>query len=181
MPSRLRLKTTVYRRDLFTKGVRVEINMRRVTRLPAMAAAITALATAYGLSNVACSSSSPPDTGSSTKSASPANLRQFESGAEAMSEAARGVLPAHVPDWPTAQAAYMADAQLWQQLRAPVLAAGASMTTIRAIEAALSAYTTDVSTQNQRAAETDANKITLAVPDLFDFFVYPAPTDTLRL
>jgi hypothetical protein len=55
------------------------------------------------------------------------------------------------------------------------------MTTIRAIEAALSAYTTDVSTQNQRAAETDANKITLAVPDLFDFFVYPAPTDTLRL
>src|SRR5258708_35151557 len=133
------------------------------------------------LSIVACSSSTPPGPSSSTKSASPPNLRQFESGAEAMSEAARGVLPAHVPDWPTAQAAYTADAQLWQQLKAPVLAAGASMTTISAIEAALAAYATDVAKQDQRAAETDANKITLAVPDLFDFFFYPAPTDTLRL
>ena len=55
------------------------------------------------------------------------------------------------------------------------------MTTVTAIEAALAAYAMDVARQAQRDAETDANKITLAVPDLFDLFAYPAPTDTLRL
>ncbi len=35
--------------------------------------------------------------------------------------------------------------------------------------------------QRQRDAETDANKITNAVPDLFDSYEYNAPTDTLRL
>jgi hypothetical protein len=33
----------------------------------------------------------------------------------------------------------------------------------------------------QRDAETDANRVTRAVPDLFDLFFYEAPTDTLRL
>jgi hypothetical protein len=152
-----------------------------VTKQAAFAIAVAALLSAHGSSIVACGSSSPAPPGNTNKSASPPNLRQFESGAEAMSEAARGVLPAHVPDWPTAQAAYDADAQLWQQLKAPILAAKANMASISAIEAALAAYATDVARQNQRAAETDANKITLAVPDLFDLFIYPAPTDTLRL
>jgi hypothetical protein len=134
------------------------------------------------------SPATPTDGGSPSDSAtdsglqpSPAILRQFESGAEAMSESPRGQLPQHVPDWQGAMDAYSADMGLWTQVKPIVLAAGASMSTITEIESALAAYLTDVNMQKQREAETDANRITLAVPDLFDHFYYAAPTDTLRL
>jgi hypothetical protein len=112
---------------------------------------------------------------------SPAILRQFESGAEAMSESPRGQLPQHLPDWQGAMDAYTADMGLWTQVKPLVQSAGASTSTINEIESALAAYLTDVNMQKQREAETDANRITLAVPDLFDHFYYAAPTDTLRL
>ena len=128
----------------------------------------------------ACSGSSSMSK-SGAKPDSPPELRQFESGAEAMSESPRGVLPQHVPDWSSAQAAYDADLALWSGLKPTLTAVGASATTITEIGNALTAYKVDVTEQNQRAAETDANTITLSVPDLFDLFTYPAPTDTLRL
>lgn len=115
------------------------------------------------------------------KEPAPANLRQFESGAEAMSEAPRGTLPAHVPNWTMAAAALEANLALWPDVKAAVTAAGASASTVGAIDAALTAYRADVTGQRQRDAETDANKITTAVPDLFDLFSYSAPTDSLRL
>ncbi len=121
---------------------------------------------------------------------SPATLRQFESGAEAMSEGPRGVLPGHVPDWAAAQAAYDADFALWQTgvpdagippLRPTLVAAGVPTATLTAIDAALAAYKVDLMQQDQRAAENDGNKITKTVPDAFDYFTYGAPSDTLRL
>lgn len=145
-----------------------------------------------GLIFVGCSSStpsSPADSGGGGggKPASPSNLRQFESGAEAMSEAPRGSLPAHVPDWVVAQSAYDTAFGLWQQLKPIILAAAANSdasttaTTMMAIDAALASYKADVAQMKQREAETDANIITLTVPALFELFTYPAPTDTLRL
>jgi hypothetical protein len=153
-----------------------------------------------GLVLAACSSSTPASptdagaggeaappeagadaTGDAGKPPSPAILRSFESGAEAMSESARGGLPAHVADWQGAQDAYIADSALWQQVKPVVVVAGAKPATIREIESALAAFQGDVMGQMQRAAESDANRITLAVPDLFDLFTYAAPTDTLRL
>jgi hypothetical protein len=108
-------------------------------------------------------------------------LRQFESGAEAMSESARGALPAHVADWQGAQDAVAADTALWTQVKPLVVAAGAKMATVAEIESALASYQADVTAQKQREAESDGNRITKAVPDLFDLFSYAAPTDTLRL
>ena len=144
-----------------------------------------------GLLPGACSSGSSssvdgggvsPDAGSpGVRVPAPPLLRQFESGAEAMSEAARGLLPAHQARWDVAQSAYAADAALWPQVRPMVAAAGVAMATLEGIEAALMAYAQDVQDQRQRDAETDANKITNAVPDLFDSYEYNAPTDTLRL
>src|SRR5258708_33738980 len=76
-----------------------------------------------GLLPGACSSGSSssvdgggvsPDAGSpGVRVPAPPLLRQFESGAEAMSEAARGLLPAHQGPWDVAQSAYTADAALW--------------------------------------------------------------------
>jgi hypothetical protein len=98
-----------------------------------------------------------------------------------MSEAPEGALPAHVPDWVGAQAAHDSTATLWGQVKPLVVAAGAQTATITEIESALAAYEADLTGRSQRGAETDANRITLAVPDLFDLFAYQAPTDTLRL
>jgi hypothetical protein len=144
-----------------------------------------------GLLPWACSSSSglavdgggvSPDSGTAgAKLPAPPLLRQFESGAEAMSEAARGLLPGHQARWDVAQSAYTADAALWPEVRPMVAAAGVAAATLDTIEAALRAYALDVQEKRQRDAETDANKITNAVPDLFDPFQYNAPTDTLRL
>jgi hypothetical protein len=132
----------------------------------------------------ACGSS-----GTSGKAPSPPNLRQFESDAEAMSENASPAqlsasTPAAAPDWTVAQGSYDQAAALWQQLKPVVLAAGPNadaMAQVTAIDQALAAYATDVAAKKPREAATDANKITLAVPTLFDLFSYPAPTDTLRL
>ena len=141
------------------------------------------------LALAACGSSAAPTDGGAVaapdggaaKPPAPPSLRQFESGAEAMSDAPRGILPAHVPNWEMAQAAYLTNAQLWPEVKTAVLAVGASATTIGSIEAALAAYAKDVAEKRQREAESDANIITGAVPDLFDRFTYSAPTDSLRL
>jgi hypothetical protein len=114
---------------------------------------------------------------------SPSNLRQFESAAEGMSEFASPAIHVSV-DWAGCQGMYDQAVVMWQQLKPIVLAAGSDTTTTKSvadIDAALAAYSADVAQKDARAAETDANKITLAVPNLFDLFVYPAPTDTLRL
>ena len=145
-----------------------------------------ALTTAMTLLGCSSSTRAGADSGSGSeadggKPASPATLRQFESGAEAMSESARGTLPGHIPDWPTAKMAYVEDNTLWQGLKAQLNSAGATAATLRAIDAALAAYAIDLSNMDQRGAETDANKITIAIPDAFDVFTYTAPTDTLRL
>src|SRR5260370_41792519 len=129
-----------------------------------------------GLLPGACSSgSSPsvdgggvsPDAGSpGVRVPAPPLLRQFESGAEAMSEAARGLLPAHQARWDVAQEAFAADAALWPQVRPMVAAAGVAMATLEGIEAALTGYAQDGQDQRQRDAATDANKITNALPPL---------------
>jgi hypothetical protein len=120
---------------------------------------------------------------------SPPDLRQFESDAEAMSENASpaqtsSTTPAAAPDWTVAMGSHDQAAALWQRLQPVIAAAGpdaAAQSAMTTIDAALAAYASDVAAHKAREAATDANRITLAVPALFDLFSYPAPTDTLRL
>jgi hypothetical protein len=140
------------------------------------------IATAAACSPSDSAPASPASDAGSGRQPSPPTLRQFESDAEAMSENA---LPTRgAPAWTVCQGTYDQATSLWQTLKPLVLAAGSDAKTtnaVAAIDAALSAYGADIAAQKPRNAATDANEITLAVPDLFDLFDYPAPTDTLRL
>jgi hypothetical protein len=133
----------------------------------------------------ACSSSTPgPATGNDAgggKIPSPPELRQFESSAEAMSTCP---LPdaAHMhAAWDGCQSTHDSAVMLWEGLKPTLKTAGVPADKITAIDGFLTIYNTDVGAKKTRDAETDANKITSAVPDVFDFFTYNAPTDTLRL
>jgi hypothetical protein len=115
------------------------------------------------------------------KTPSPPELRQFESSAEAMSSCPLPD-PAHMhAAWDGCQSTHDSAVMLWEGLKPTLLAAGVPATMISQIDGFLMIYNGDVAAKNTRSAETDANKITSAIPDVFDFFYYNAPTDTLRL
>jgi hypothetical protein len=68
----------------------------------------------------------------------------------------------------------------WTTLEPVVRSAGASSSVLKTIDDALVAIDADISGKAQHACETDANVVTLAVPDLFDLFTWPVPSDALR-
>jgi hypothetical protein len=115
------------------------------------------------------------------KAPSPPELRQFESSAEAMSTCPLPD-PAHMHvAWDGCRSTHDSAVILWDRLKPTLKAAGVPADKITAIDGLLTIYNGDVSAKGTRDAETDANKITSAVPDLFDSFFYNAPTDTLRV
>jgi hypothetical protein len=139
----------------------------------------------------ACSSSTPtPATGGEAgsgaeagggKPASPPELRQFESSAEALSTCPQPDPARMHMAWDGCQSTHDSAVVLWEGLKPTLKTAGVSAAMISQIDAILVTYNGDVAGKKTRDAETDANKITSAVPDVFDFFTYNAPTDTLRL
>jgi hypothetical protein len=137
-------------------------------------------------SSPAAAAISPPDGGTVVTTdgggiSAPPNLRQFESNAEGLSDSCKIEPSRGLPNWTQATGLLEQSREIWIGLRSELAANGAPATELTAIDDALSAYGEDVTAQTSRKCETDANTITLVVPDLFDLFAYPAPSDTLRL
>lgn len=137
------------------------------------------------LSMLAACSSSPAtsdagmDAGNDSNSAdsgplAPTTLRSFESNAEGISDACK------IADYTKAQAILGEANNTWSMLEPVARSAGVPAATTQKITTTLSTLATDISGMKQRNCETDANAITLAVPDIFDHFVYSVPSDALR-
>lgn len=116
----------------------------------------------------------PADMTPAGKPPAPTTLRSVESNAEGISDAAK------VADWTKAQGILGEAMATWSMVKPAVTAAGATTAQIQKIDDAFAKLTTDINGKAQRAAETDANSITLSVPDLFDYFTFSVPSDVLR-
>lgn len=118
----------------------------------------------------------PGDAGAETggKPAAPTQLRAFESNAEGISDACK------VGDYVKAQGVLGEANTNWNTLKPLVGPAGASAALIAKIDAGLSKMAADVTGKLQRECESDANAATLTIPDLFDLYTFPVPSDALR-
>jgi hypothetical protein len=105
----------------------------------------------------------------------PADLKSFESNGEGLSE-----VPL-TPDWVKAQMILDQAKTTWSTLKPTLKLDGAKVAQLDAIDAQLAKYAADVTAKSVRAAETDANAISLIVPDFFDLYDFPVPSDALRL
>lgn len=135
------------------------------------------------VTTLACSSATPTtpatdagvaDVQQDSGNLAPTNLRSFESNAEGVSDACK------VSDFPKAQAILDQAKSNWAIIKPLALGAGTPQTVLDKIDATLATITTDVSSTKKRACETDANVLTLVIPDIFDHFTYAVPSDALR-
>jgi hypothetical protein len=124
---------------------------------------------------VACTGANAGSTPDAGGKAVPADLKSFESNGEGLSES-----PA-TPDWITAQSILDQANGTWKTLKPTLLADGASAATVAKVDDLLVKYGADVQQKATRAAETDANSINWLVPDFFDRYASPVPSDALRL
>ncbi len=108
------------------------------------------------------------------KMPAPATLRSVESNAEGISDAAK------VGDFAKATAILNEGRSTWTSLKPSLTMAGASADSMSAFDALFAKVTGDLTSKAQRAAESDANAISLAVPDFFDLFEFAVPSDALR-
>ena len=116
---------------------------------------------------------STPDEG--IRSTVPTHLQAMERNAEGLSEKAA------IDDWPTAQAILDQAKAHWVIAGPDAKAKGGKQATLDAIGGALASLTTDVSNKASRATQTRANSISMNVPDLFELYTDPIPSDALRL
>lgn len=114
------------------------------------------------------------DAGDAGKPAAPLGLRAFETDAEGISDACK------VGDWTKAQGVLGEGNANWTSLKPQVQAAGAAPSLVSKFDSWLTTVASDVSSKSQKACESDANAMTLAVPDLFDLYSWPVPSDALR-
>ena len=133
-----------------------------------------ALASACGAASTTSQDLGRADLADAGKPPAPVALRSFESAAEGIGDAAR------VPDWNKTEGVLHQAQATWMQLAPQLRAAGAVAATLALVDDTLARAMTDVAARRQRAAETDANTVTLAVPDFFDLYSYPVPSDVLR-
>jgi hypothetical protein len=113
--------------------------------------------------------------GAGQKKAVPADLKSFESNGEGLSEAPI------TGDWAKAQGILDQAKITWTALKPGLAADGANASSVAKIDDLLTKYASDVRGKSAREAETDANAISFVVPDLFDLYEFPVPTDALRL
>jgi hypothetical protein len=106
--------------------------------------------------------------------AAPLSLRAFETDAEGVSDACK------VGDYAKAQGVLGEANANYASLKPQVEAAGASPALVSKLDSALATIAGDISSKSQKACESDANAVTLAVPDLFDLYSWPVPSDALR-
>lgn len=149
------------------------MNLPRIFVASVLAEALLLTGCGSGSSN----SAPPSDAGGtdSGKSAPPSELLSFESNGEGMCEA-----PV-TPDWKTASDILTQANGTWAKLKVKLAADGADAKTIASIDKLLTTYGTDVSMKLVREAETDANTINGLVPDFFELYDQPVPSDTFRL
>ncbi len=111
----------------------------------------------------------------SGKPYAPANLRSFESNAEGIGDNCKIVA------FVKAKAILGQANANWATLRPQVQAAGAGAALIKQADDLLAKLALDLGTSpDQRACETDANALSLTVPDMFDFYTFNVPSDVLR-
>ena len=147
----------------------------------------TPLVLSVALTTIACSSATPGTPGPGvdagpadapiTKDAgnqAPANLRSFESNAEGISDACKA------SDFVKAKAILDQAKSNWSTIKPLALAAGTPQTVVDKVEATLTIVTTEIAGSKKRDCETDANVLTLVIPDIFDHFTYAVPSDALR-
>lgn len=133
--------------------------------------------TAVVVSVVACSSATTGGNDASSHDSAtlaPTTLRSFESNAEGIGDACK------IADYVKAQAIVGEAKTNWNVLEPLASSAGVPIGVTQKIAATLDLVASDISATKQRACETDANVITLTVPDIFDHFVYAVPSDGLR-
>lgn len=105
----------------------------------------------------------------------PTDLDAFESGAEALSEAARD------RNWAKAETSLAKLHETWATLRITAERDGASANVLRSIDDALSRCDANVISRSSQSAESNANAMSLLIPDLFDRYLSAVPPDVLRL
>ena len=110
----------------------------------------------------------------SGKPFAPFQLRSFESNAEGVSDACK------IADYAKARAILGEANTNWTALKPQVQAASAPAPLVARIDDTLAKIAADLTGSMQRACESDANVVTLAVPDLFDLYSFPVPSDALR-
>ncbi len=148
------------------------------TPLQTMRALLLSVVAAFGCSSATPATpaldAGPADAPHDSGNLVPTNLRSFESNAEGVSDACK------VSDFAKAQAILDQAKSNWSTIKPLALAAGTPQTVIDKVEATLPIITTDVSGSKKRECETDANVLTLIIPDVFDHFTYAVPSDALR-
>ena len=174
----------------------VDMTTLRTSRTSCICAFLLGGVAALGLTLPACSSSSASNTlggdagagdgapsvdagasdagDASGKPFAPFQLRSFESNAEGVSDACK------IADYTKATAILGEANTNWAALKPQVQAASAPAPLVARIDATLAKLANDLSGSMQRACESDANVVTLAVPDLFDLYSFPVPSDALR-
>lgn len=106
----------------------------------------------------------------------PTLLRSFESAAEGISDAAR------TANWTKVSGVLAEALASWTKVKPQLVADGAADATVHGIDDALARIQKDVDAKDTRAAESDANAISIAVPDLFALYPsWPVPPEALRL
>jgi hypothetical protein len=140
-----------------------------------------ALALALGAALGACGQSSsrgaPEDAGGDDaggKTVAPTTLRAFESNAEGIGDACKA------SDFVKAQGVLGEANTNWPALKPQAQQARASADLVKRVDDGLAKIGADIAARLQRECEADANALTLAVPDLFDLFAFPVPSDALR-
>lgn len=122
-----------------------------------------------------CSCSARPGAADSGKRPVPADLKSFESNGEGMSEAPLAA------DWVKARSILGQATTTWAALKAPLRTDGATAASVTTIDDLLASYQTQLDRMAMRESETAANAISLLVPDYFDLYEFPVPSDALRL
>ena len=109
----------------------------------------------------------------------PPDLRDVERAGEGMVSTTFGEYPARIPDWTRAAGVQAVLVQVWDRSKAatPDLPSAS----VTAVDDAVAALAVAIPAQNQQDAAFAANKVGLAVPELFDFFHPDAPKAIVRM
>ncbi|GAC1526201.1 MAG: hypothetical protein NVS3B10_24700 [Polyangiales bacterium] len=114
------------------------------------------------------------DAADGAKPVAPTQLRSVETTAEGVSDACK------VPDYVKAGNVLTEATTVWAALKPQLKSAGATDAQLKKIDDTFALLAADIPAKSQKACETDGNVVTLAVPDLFDYFSWPVPSDALR-
>ncbi|MDB4993557.1 MAG: leucine aminopeptidase-related protein [Myxococcaceae bacterium] len=128
------------------------------------------------ISAAACSSSSAT---TAAPGVVPADLRDVERDCEGLVSTSFGVYPDRKPDWTRATSVLALLKQVWG--RGKKANPGMPAAQVKMVDDAIASLDSAIAARDQKGAAYAANKIGLAVPELFDFFHPDAPAGVVRM